>query len=159
MASPFKWASGTNGFTTAPFDVLTTELNSVSTGNTALSSVGGSSGLFSNSNTGRDIYGLVTFVSGGTFTPSANSYIEGWFLDQGDDTTPEKFVTNSAQARAADFIIRLHAAAYASGDTALCNGRRVVLSPIRFKVGVRVLNATLPSSGNKIKVGGFEVEV
>lgn len=160
MAASFLWKAGaTDGFTVAPFNLLSSELNGKTTGQTALSLVGGTAGVFSNANTGRVLMGPVTFVAGGSFTPSAGAYIEGWFLDYGDNVAAEKFVTNVGQARSPDFLIPLHASAYSAGQIALCNGRRVSIEPIRFMAGARVVNANLPASGNKIMFGGIEVEI
>ena len=57
MATNFLWAPGTsnNGLLTSAFNLMTTEMNSLASNGTATSSVGGSSGLFTNSNTAQGI--------------------------------------------------------------------------------------------------------
>ena len=55
MSTNFLLYPGTsnNGQLVSPFSVLTTEMNSLANAGTALSSVGGTSGVFNTSNTGH----------------------------------------------------------------------------------------------------------
>lgn len=159
MASPFIWASGTSGWTTTPFNLLSTELNSLANGNTALSSVGGSSGVFDQSNTGGALWGIVSFIAGGAVTPAAPNYIAGWFNTKADNSAYEKTVSNATQQRTPDFVVPLIAAAYASSDVSMSNGL-VRIPAVPFKVIIwSQVGATLPASGNLIKLGMVEVQV
>ena len=150
------YSAGTNGFTVAPFDLLTTELNSLATGNTAISSVGGSSGVFSQTQTLGYIWGVLCFVSGGSFTPTGGG-IDVWFLGKDDDANHQKYTANADQARAPDAYINFLATAHASGDVVGARGlTRLPAHP--FKVLARPTpGVSLPSSGNKIKLGCIAV--
>ena len=56
MATDFLQDPGTNGFIATPFNLLSTELNSLVTGNTAVSSAGGTSGVFTQTNYNSAIF-------------------------------------------------------------------------------------------------------
>ena len=56
------------GFLTAPFNLMTTELNALGSGANGISSVGGTAGVFTQTNFGSGIYGAVHFKAGGAFT-------------------------------------------------------------------------------------------
>ena len=145
------WAPGTNGFITTPFAVLTGELNSLANGNTALSSVGGTSGVFTQSDTASGVWGQVSFYAGGAVTPSSGGYLAGWWVTKDDNSGYQLTVSNADQARAPDFRIPLLNTAYASGNL---SGVLVRLPAPDFKVLLRnVSGVALPSSGNKIMVG------
>lgn len=149
-----QWSPGTNGFVVAPFSVLTTELNSLADTNTVLSSVGGASGVFDQSNTDAYVWGVLTFAAGGSFTPVAPGYLGGWFLSKSDNSNYEKNVSNTALPRAYDFVVGLHIAAYSSGDLASSGPRPVMVPAIPFKVLIHSrAGATLPASGNTLKLG------
>jgi hypothetical protein len=159
MVAPFTWATGTNGFTTAPFSLVTTELNSLTNTSTVISSVNGTSGVFTQSNTGGAIFAQnVSLIAGGAFTPTAGGYIQGWFILKGDDTNYERIVTNTALPRPPDFVIPLHVSAYAAND--LQGSIGIVRWPaISFKVLTQNMSGvTLPSSGNIIKAGSIEMQ-
>lgn len=154
-----KYAAGTGGFVTAPYNLFTTELNTLASGNTAISSVGGTSGVFDQSNTGGYVWGVLSFVSGGTWTPAANGYIEGWWLGKDDATGYQKYLSNAAQARPADWVIGLLNTSHASGDVVGADGL-VRLPAHAHKVLTRsVAGATMPSSGNKIMVGAVSLAI
>jgi hypothetical protein len=158
MATPFIYAAGTGGFTTTPFSLLTTELNSLASGNTALSSVNGTSGVFAQSNTGGAIWSIISFLAGGTFTASTPNYLAGWFVLQVDGTNYELTASNSTQPRAPDFVIPLIAGSYAANNPSAAQGL-VRLPAIPFKVILwSNVGAALPSSGNKIICGPVEVQ-
>lgn len=156
----FLFDAGTNGFIVSPFDLQTTELNSLTNNNSAISSVGGTSGVFNQTSTGNAILGQMWFLSGGTFTPSLSAYISGWFINSSDGgTTFEKTVSNTIMPRAPDFVIPLLNSAYASGEISWTNGITVALPQGSFKVFViNGTGGTLPSSGNKIKLGPIAVK-
>jgi hypothetical protein len=157
MATNFLLATGTNGFIVTPFDLQSTELNAITTGNTSLSSVGGASGVYSQSDTGHAPQGSIWFSSGGAFTPSAGGHLDGWFMRSSDGgTTFEKIVTNTNPPRAPDFVIPLYggATAYASGELAFVAGVVVMLPWESFKILVQNNSGvTLPASGNHLKLG------
>lgn len=145
------WAAGTNGFIATPYAVLTTELNSLANGNTALSSVGGSSGVFSQSNTASAVWARVSFYPGGAMTPTSGGYVAGWWICKDDDTNFQRTASNVDQARAPDFLIPLLASAYAAGELA---GAFARLPAVLHKAFIRnVSGVAFPASGNKIMVG------
>src|SRR5579871_6670351 len=71
---------GTSGFIVTPVNLQTTELNGLTNGSAATSSVGGTSGAFAQSNFGNAIDAEAWFISGGSFTPTAGAALLGWFL-------------------------------------------------------------------------------
>jgi len=101
-ATVLKWLLGT------PFSALTTEIISLASGSTVSSSVGGSSGVFSSTQTGGypecDI--SLSPVTGSNMT--ANSLWQGYFLRQVDGTTYE--TQAAALVRAPDFLLQMTAA-------------------------------------------------
>jgi hypothetical protein len=165
-ATNFLEAPGTNGYIAAPFNFLSTELNTLANGAAATSSVGGSSGVFSQSNTVSAIFGAVYFVSGGSFTPNvAAADLAGWFLVSPDGGSTFETATASpsntvlAMSRPADFIIPLSAAAYATGNIALCAGGYVQLPWGSFKVLLQNYSGvSFPATGNLIKVGPVAIQ-
>lgn len=155
MTTPFLWAPGTNGFTTTPFNLMTTELNALASLATIISSVNGTSGKFSQSSFGSSILGSVWFIAGGAFTPVAGQSLTGWFLRSTDGgTTFEKNVgTTIGLPRAPDFILPLWASAYAASDVSFAQGD--VKLP-RESCKVLILNtgtAALSASGHSIVCG------
>ena len=165
MATDFLYAAGTHGFIATPFDLLSTELNSIgANGGAVVSSVGGSSGVFSQTNTVQALSGAVWFASGGAFTPTAGGYLAGWFLRSPDGgTTFEATTTASATqapvARSPDFVIPLFPVAYASGQVAWAQGGEIALPPESFKVVLwNMSGATIPSSGNTLALGPIAVQ-
>lgn len=160
MASNFLLQAGTSGFLATPFNLQSTELNALASGSAAVSSVGGTSGVFSQTNTINAIFGSVYFTAGGSFTPTAGGFLAGWFLLSTDGgTTFETVVatpstTVLAIPRPPDFVIPLSAAAYASGNIAWATGRFVSLPFESFKVEIQNLSgAALSASGHLIKLG------
>lgn len=161
-ATDFLYDTGTNGFTTAPFNLETTELNSLPNGNNIISSVAHSTGQFTQTDTGGAQFCEIAFVSGGAFTPSAvNPNISGWFVRKADNSNFEKLVTNTPLPRSPDFIIPLFASAYSAGpppDLALAQGGRVPLPAETFKVLIQNnAGVALPSTGNLVTCGPFAV--
>lgn len=158
MPADFLFNPGTNGFTVTPFNLLSTELNSLAIGATALSSVGGTSGVFTQSNTGNALMGEIYFSAGGGVTPVVGGYFAGWFLTSPDGTTFEKYISGTPPSRGADFIIPLYAAAYSSGEFAFSNGILVPLPAAPFKTVLQNQSGVaLPGSGNLIKLGPVAV--
>lgn len=146
---------GTNGFIATPFNLSSTELNALANGNTVASSVGGTSGVFSQTNTVSALLGAAWFIAGGAFTPSAGGFISVWFLRSTDGgTTFEKIVANTALPRAPDIIIPLFNSAYAVNDVAWSQDPEVRLPFESFKVLVQNNSGvTLPATLNKILLG------
>lgn len=158
MATNFLEAAGTNGFITTPFNLMTTELNTLANGSNAISSVGGTSGVFSQSNFASAIWGDIHLKAGGAFTPTAGGYFAGWFLYSPDGgTTFEKVVAATDLPRPADFIIPVFASAYASTDISSSN---IVRLPW-WSTKVYIANhsgVSLPASGNVIQCGPVAVQ-
>lgn len=158
MPTNFLYAAGTNGFTTTPFNYMTTELNSLASGNTAVSSVGGTSGVFTQSNTGGSIWAYISLLLGGAVTPVAPNYLCGQFILNADDTNYEKASSNAAPARA-DFIIPLLVVAYAANDLAAAAGGLVRIPASAHKVLLwSQVGAALPASGNKLICGPVAIQ-
>jgi hypothetical protein len=142
---------GTNGFIATPFNLMTTELNSLASTNSAISSVGGTSGVFTQANF---VYGLayeVVFTAGGSISSiSAGGNLSGWWIKSPDGgSTFEKTISNTALPRPPDLLIPLDAS-YSSSDLrfgliAACPWPSAKLFIINNS------GQTLPSSGNIIK--------
>jgi hypothetical protein len=159
-ATNFLEAAGTGGYL-ATATLMTTELNALASGACIVSSVNGSSGVFSQTTVSSAPQGSVWFTSGGAFTPSASQTLYGWFeISKDAGTTFESQVTTCSTtvppfARNADFQISLAAAAYASGNIAYAGGRTVPLPWESYKVVLWNIGTTaLPATGNTISVGG-----
>jgi len=159
VTANFLEAAGTNGFIATPFNLLSTELNALASGSAVTSSVGGSSGVFTQTNFANAIWSEIYFVSGGSFTPTAGGFIAGWFLKSPDGgSTYESAVstpstTVMALPRAPDFTIPFDAAALASNNQKW--GQSYFKNPWpTCKVIVQNLSgAALPSTLNLIKAG------
>lgn len=157
MATNFlEYSGGTNGFLTTPTSLVTTELNTLSNGNSATQSVAGN---FSQASFGSGIWGIADFVAGGAFTPTAGGYLAAWFLFSPDGgTTFEKTVSNIDMPRPPDFTIPLTTAAYASSDVAQASG--IIRLPWwTWKTFVvNHAGAALPATGNIIKLASVAVQ-
>ena len=105
------YAPGTNGFTTTPFNVLTTELNALASAAVATSSV---AGPFTQTTTGNAIFGRcwvkLGAALGGTAVSGANFSI--WYLTSTDGGTTFESQTVSPPPRAPDVIIPVGASNY-----------------------------------------------
>lgn len=150
---------GTSGFIITPFNLQTTELNSLASGSAATSSAGGggANGKYSQTDFANAIETEVWFISGGSITPTAGACISGWWLKSTDGgTTFESLLstpstTVPALPRGPDFIIPLAAAA----GTPTSFGSTPFRAPYT-SCKVEVQNFTgvaLASSGNKILAG------
>jgi len=159
MATNFLYAAGTDGFIATPFNLLTTELNTLGSGNTVISSVNGTSGVFTQTNTASALWAILSFLAGGTFTPTGAPNLSGWFVLKADDSHYEKLVSNTAPPRAPDFVIPLFTSAYAANDISACQGGLVRLPAAPFEVLIQNNSGvSLPSSGNKIICGPVAVQ-
>lgn len=107
-------APGTNGFTTTPFSVLTTELNALASAAVATSSVNGTSGVFSQTNSGNAIFGRCWMKLGAALggAAAAGANFSVWFLTSTDGGTTFESQTVSPPPRSPDIIIPVGANAY-----------------------------------------------
>ena len=154
MTSNFLWYPGSsnNGLLTSALTLLSTELNSVATAGTAVSSVGGTSGVFTNSNTAQAMFGDLYLTLGAVGTAlSAGANVAGWFLTSyNSGTTFENTVSGSAQPRAPDFTIALPATTITSGWVYKTTGP-VLIPTLEFKVFLQNNSGqTFASSGNTL---------
>lgn len=161
MVTNFLEATGgsTAGYFSAVTTIISSELVSLTTGNTVTSgSVFTSSGNF-----GQAIWGEVLIQFGGSITPTAGGYIAGWFSRSPDGgTTFETFASSAAAgARPPDFIIPLSTIAYANTNVTYASGIvKMPWSPCKIFVQNQS-GATLPSSTTAyttIKLGPVAVQ-
>lgn len=159
MATNFLEAAGTNGFIATPFNLMTTELNALGNGANVVSSVGGTSGVFTQTNFANAIWGEVQFLAGGAFTPTAGGYLAGWFLLSPDGgSTFEKVVAATDMPRPPDFVIPLFASAYALNDISMASGLvRLPFWSTKLYIGNRS-GAALSASGHVIKCGPVAIQ-
>jgi hypothetical protein len=159
MATDFLLDAGVSGFKATPFNLMSSELNSVTNTSGATSSVGGTSGVFTQTNFVNCIWGEIAFTAGGAFTPTLGGYLAGWFLLSPDGGTSfEKVVSGGDLPRAPDFIIPLYASAYATNDISQASG--IVKLPW-WSTKILVVNhsgVTLAASGNLIKCGPVAIQ-
>ena len=151
-----EFSGGANGFLVSFFNVMTTELNGLGNATGATQSVAGN---LNQTALGSGIWGILDFVSGGSFTPTNGGYIAGWFLLSPDSgVTFEKTSGNNDLPRPPDFIIPLFAVAYAANDFSQSSG--LVRLPW-WTSKIFVVNhagVTLPSSGNVINIASVAVQ-
>ena len=138
-----------------PITIISSELTSlVSSGTTTSAATYTSTGTFS-----QAIWADVFIKWGGGITPTTGGYISGWFTRSPDGGGSFE-LTGSAipMARAPDFIIPLLASAYAANNIAQASG--IVRLPWwSFKVfTVNHSGATLPATGNLIKLGPVAIQ-
>lgn len=155
-----QFAAGTNGFTTAPFSVLTTELNALASAGVATSSVNGTSGVFSQTTTGNSTFGrcwiTLGAALGGAAAAGANFSI--WFLTSTDGGTTFESQTVSPPPRSPDIIIPVGANAYGANA--------VLMSPPRQNLwaeSVKIIlqnntGQAMGASGNVMKCGSESVQ-
>lgn len=146
------WYPGTsnNGLLGSALTLESTELNSLASAAVIVSSVGGSSGLFTNSNTSQAVRGEV-FAALGTAggTCAVGSNIAGWFLQSSDGGTTFESTT-LVPPRPPDFVIALpnttlNATFKASGP--------VSLPALKFKVLIQNnCSSALAASANTVSV-------
>ncbi len=157
---PLLWGAGTlnNGLLQSALTLLSSDTgwNSITNGSTAVSSVGGSSGVFTNANTGQAMIGDLYLTLGAIGSAlSAGAVLSGWFLKSLDGgTTFETAVSGAALARAPDFIIRLPATTISAGSVYATDGTHKITVPaVPFKVFVQNnTGQTFASSGNTLKL-------
>lgn len=138
----------------AEVSLLTTELNSLANNTNVVSSVGGTSGVFANTQgtTSFDGYveGKVELNLGApSTTVTANTDVQLWFLLAVDGTNYEDGGASVTPARLPDLVIPLRAV-----STAQRVARRCLIPVGSFKVLLRNngTGVTLAASGNTVKV-------
>ena len=165
MTTDFLLEPGTNGFigSSPPITLLSTELNALTSGGAVTSTVGGTAGVFTQTNTGSAPQGGIWYkntLATPLYTPAAGAYLAGWFLLSGDGgTTFETPVTSPsttvpALARAPDFIIPMANQALVLNAAFWCQGRFVGLPWESFKVLLQNMSgATMSATLNAIVLG------
>jgi hypothetical protein len=132
------YATGTSnsGLIASLLTLQSTEMNSLANAALIVSSVGGSSGKFTNANTGQAVFGdvfLTLGAIGSTLTAGAN--LAGWFLVSPDSGSTYESLTVAAP-RPPDFIIPLPTSTI-SGGAVYKSAGRVVIPALQFKVLVQ----------------------
>lgn len=160
MATNFLYFSGTtnNGLLATAFNLQSTELNTLTNTSIAVSSVGGTSGVFNQSNTSQAIWGKLFLTLGAIATAlTAGANIAGWFVESYDGgTTFEQ--SSAAESRPPDFIIPLPAAAISAGAIYQAAGL-VRLPALPFKVMLQNnTGQSLASSANTLKLAPIAVQ-
>lgn len=159
--NPFLYNPGSsnNGLYVAELELMSTELDSLGSGSVIISSVGGSSGVFNNSNTGQGLFAVLQFIegTGGTQpTCTAGGNLAIWFL-QTLATTYES--TTVAPPRAPDAIIPLYVGALTAGQA--FNSPIIQVPNLPFKVLVQNnCGASFPAFGTtapSIYMGVFTI--
>jgi len=152
MATNFLWAPGTsnNGLIASVLSLMTTEIESLTSTSVIVSSVNGSSGLFTNSNTGQAIWGEIFYYPGnaGLTTGSGSPNLSGWFLTTPDGTAFES--SSAVPARNPNFIIQLPASTAIGGanNTVYPASGLIRLPALKFYVLVQNnAGATLGAGG------------
>jgi|SRR5882724_6773548 len=161
MATNFLEAAGTSGFIATPFNLMTTELNALASTANVVSSVGGTSGVFTQTNFANAIWGEVQFLAGGAFTPAAGGYIAGWFLlspDGGSTFERANYASAVDLPRPPDFIIPFANVATAANDVFMASGLvRLPWWSTKLYIGNRT-GVALSASGHVIKCGPVAIQ-
>lgn len=160
MTTPFLWGLGAsnNGLLASLLTLQSTELNTLTNTSIALSSVGGSSGKFTNNDTGGAIWGELFLTLGAIGSAlSAGANMAGWFIESPDSgSTYEK--ASAAPARPPDFIIPLPAATISAADQFKAAGK-VLLPSVQHKVLLQNnTGQSLASSVNTLKLAPISVQ-
>lgn len=157
----------------SPVTVLSTELNTLASGAAAPSTVGGSSGVFSQNNFGGSagaggyVWATAWFKAGGAAggTPAVGAVINCWFLNSTDggttfeetDATPS--TTVPALPRSADFQISFPASALIANHIYFANGYSFRLPAGSYKLLCQnMIGQALNASGNTIVVAGLGIQ-
>lgn len=163
MATNFLWYTGSSantGLLGAAISLQTTEMNSLASGSTAVSTVGGVSGAFTNSFTFQGMIGEV-YLTLGTIgsAMAAGANLAGWFLASPDaGSTYEHTVINSALSRPPDFLIPLPATTNTAGW--IYKGAGPIMIPaLIFKVYVQNNSGqAFAASGNTLKLAPYAMQ-
>lgn len=158
-ATPFLWQPGAanSGLYAPALTLMSSELNALASGAVALSSIGGSAGVFSNTNTGQVIWSPLVLTLGstaGAFQTGGN--LSCWFLQSLDGATYESGA--AAPPRAPDVVFPLPASALATTTVFLSQGL-VRLPALRFKVLCQNNSGqSLNASGNTVVLAPTAVQ-
>lgn len=144
MPTNFLWYTGVSsndGLVETVVTAMTTELNNLANGSSALSSVNGSSGVFYNTIFGQAIWADIFLNVGGpnlTGTLAAGASVAGWFLPTPDGTTYEWSNGNTiAPPRPPDFLIPLPAATSLAAASVFKSAGMVQMPPAPWKLLVQ----------------------
>ena len=140
-----------SGYAAAAFNALTTELNSLVVTAGTQSTLGSEI----DNSTNKYLLAEAEFLAGGTYTPTANGYIELWLLRAMDGTNYEDGSSSIVPARRPDIIIPVRAGTTIT-PRPLASG--LIIPPGKYKAlaGNRS-GATLPSSGNVIALRPYSI--
>lgn len=174
MATNFLLATGTNGFIATPFFLINaasgneTGFSALANGSAVTSSVSGTSGVFTQTNSASAIWSDIFFNAGGAFTPSLGGTLTGWFLESIDGgTTFEAAIATAsstvpAVSRDPDFVIQLDNAAYASGNMRIARAVRMPTGSYKTIVqnnsGAALFTGTTAPNVNWIKCAPWAVQ-
>lgn len=145
------WVPGTSnsGLLTSVLDLMTTELNALANAALIVSSVGGSSGKFTNSNTGQAVWGELYLTLGTVTSMTAGGNYAGWFLTSYDSGTTYESTTVAAP-RAPDFIIPIDAT---TGNKVYKASGLVRIPALQFKVLIQNNSGqAATATGNTLKL-------
>jgi hypothetical protein len=139
MSADFLWDNQSNGYSVAPFDLMTTETNlsAITNGTAITSTVFHSTGAASQADTGSAVLADLEVNLNGSATPTAGGCLYIWFLRSKDGGSNYEAVKATASTtvpalpRPPDVIIPMAAAAHAAGDKVWATD--VVLPPGTFK--------------------------
>ena len=140
-----------SGYAASAFNALTTELNSLVVTAGTQSTLGSEI----DNSTNKYLLAEAEFLAGGTYTPTANGYIELWLLRAMDGTNYEDGSSSIVPARRPDIIIPVRAGTTIT-PRALAAG--LLIPPGKYKAlaGNRT-GATLPASGNVIALRPYAI--
>jgi hypothetical protein len=145
------WAPGTSnsGLLATAFNLMTTELDSRANAAVIISSVGGSSGKFTNADTAQAKWGEIYLTLGTVTTMTAGGALSGWFLTSYDSGTTYESTT-VVPPRAPDFIVPLDAT---TGNKVYKASGLVRIPALQFKVMIQNNSGqSFTASGNTLKL-------
>ncbi len=122
-----------SGLLTTVISLQTTELNALANAALIISSVNGSSGKFTNADTGQAKWGEIHFTLGTVTTMTAGGNLAGWFLQSNDSGSTYESLT-VVPPRPPDFIVPLDAT---TGNKVYKAVGPVRLPALQFKVLVQ----------------------
>jgi hypothetical protein len=154
---PQTWTPGpgNTGLFAGPLTLLSSELNSLASGSVAVSSVGGSSGVFSNAYTRQAVWARAVLTASTSAAVSTGGNISCWFLESLDGSTFES--TSAAPPRSPDIVFPAPASMLSSA-TLLSQGL-VRLPTLRFKVLCQNnLGLAMAASANTVVIAPLAVQ-
>lgn len=158
-ATPFLWEPGSSnsGLYAPPLTLMSTELNSMTSGSVAVSAIGGAAGVFNNSNTAQVIWSPMILTMGSTAgAVQTGGNLSCWLLSSVDGSTFESIA--SAPPRAPDAVFPLPASVLSGTSTFLSQGL-VRLPALKFKVLCQNNSGqTLNASGNTVVLAPTAVQ-